>query len=554
MQNGKSNNRYGLPLKSNPRHVTRIERVFKKLKIRHKKIFCCFALFLAILFSYFAISNVKSVNINGWKGYHTLLVEKSTDNNSIYTKLRESDFFSEVVSEYNTEVEYSNYNSLSYITVDKLEKRFNKQDPRFDDFIGKISGYFNAYSDNKPYSVYYLKTDASYNQASDAINFILGSNYRWLMPKYENYWVNAIFLFLYIFITSIFIYNNRKQWFIYLLHTIPWAFLIYFNGKSYFFPAVFMLFILRVLLLAEKELVKEYINNKTLSFNKYCDKKTIFIIGITVFSFVLPIVVSMPGADSFITPISILLFDVFFIVSNFVFTYLKVTGYSHKIFYATQIGKQRNNTIFSLSTNTFALIFFLAIATLPFYFFNTGDKSIKYPVPVAIHKYPESGLTLDFLKRISLGNANDNFLPDYCEYIKHLAYQIRLPYKADYSIPANNEEVTISNYYLEKNAYKREKIRVNQFTDIWLSDNITINKGMGITGLMLSDTGLIRAETGAIVPAAVPLFIIPVIFGFLYPIFFYFLYGIKNGIKNTQIYGTVKKTIPVIRRRKQQAA
>jgi hypothetical protein len=105
---------------------------------KNKKIVCCCTILLAILFSYFAISKAENIDIKGWKGCRILLVEKSMDNDSIYKKLKESNFFDEVISKYNTEVAYSNYNSLSYITVDKIEKRFHPQDPSLSNFIKKI--------------------------------------------------------------------------------------------------------------------------------------------------------------------------------------------------------------------------------------------------------------------------------------------------------------------------------------------------------------------------------------------------------------------------------
>ena len=530
-----------------------------KAEIRSKKIVFYFTLLLAIFFSYLAISNVKSVNIKGWKGYHILLADKSMDtDDSIYKKLRESDFFDEVISEYNTEVAYSNYNSLSYVTVDKIEKRFKHQDPRFDNYLRKISGYFKAYSGDKLYSVYYLKTEAGYSQTYAIVDSALGSDYNWIIPKYENYQLKSILLLLYILILFIFIFNSKKQWFIYLLHATPWAFLIYLNGKSYFFPAMAMLFLLMLILEIEKEAKEEYIKNRAISLKKYLNIKAFLISFLTLFSFMIPVVVSGGGYESFITPISMLLFEVFLIISQLAFTYYKVMGYSHKIFFATLIKKEKKPAFISLSTKSFVLIYLLSVATLPLYFFNTENKNLKYPLPVAVNKYPSEGygqMTLEFLGKISYNNKNDNYLPDYCEYIKHLAYQIRLPYKMDYSIPFNNEEITISNYYLEKNSFKREKISVTQFTESWLIDNIIVSKGNGITGLMLSNTGLIQAEAGTIVPN-VPLFIIPLIFVFLYPILFYSLCEIKfiYNTKKQKNYGTGKKFIPVIKRRKQQAA
>ncbi|MCL2792339.1 MAG: hypothetical protein FWD87_04540 [Spirochaetaceae bacterium] len=530
----------------------------KKLENQSKKI-AYFTLLLAILFSYLAISNVRNVNINiiGWEGFHILLVENSVDD-TIYTKLQASGFFDEIISKYNTKVAYSDYNTLSYTTVDKIEQRFNPLDPRFDNFMRNIPRYFQGYIYNKPASVYYLRTEAGYSQTSAVINSILGNNYNWVIPKYENHQLNYVLLFLYILILLVFIYNSKKQWFLYLLYAIPWAFLVHLNGKIYFFPAIVMLFILMLFLFIEKEVVKEYINNKAVSLKKYLHIKAVLIAVITIFSFILPKIIFWGSPDSYIAPIFILLYGLCFITSRLFFTYHRVTGYSHKIFYATQIRKEEKLTILSLNVKSFILIYFLLAAALPFYLFNTGSKNLKYPVPVATHKYPESGLTLEFLGKVSAKNAKNNYLPGYCEYIKHLAYQIRLPFRIDFSMPFNNEEITISHYYFEKNNYNREKIVVNRFTDVWLNDNLRTSIGGGITRLMVSGSGLIQAESGTVV-LDVPLFIIPLIFVILYPILFYYLffkelYNVIKGLKKSQIYGTKKKIIPLIKRRKQQAA
>jgi len=525
------------------------------------RIIICFTLLIAILFSYLAVSNVTSADIGiiGWKGYHTLLVEKSMDNDdTIYRKLQESNFFNEVISKYNTEVVYTNYNSLSYITVDKIEERFHKQDPRLTYFMRNILGYFKGYFDYKPASIYYLRTDVGYTQTYAVIESILGNNYNWTIPKYENHHLDKVLLVLYILILFVFIYNSKKQWFIYLFNAIPWTFLVHFNGKSYFFPALIMLFILMLLLYIEKKAVKEYIDKKTISLKKYLNKKAFLIIAITIFSFVLPAMVFGGTPSSFLTPVFILLFEFFLIAARFIFTYCRVTGYSHRIFYGIRIGKEEKSTIVSLSIKSVILIYLLSAAALPLYFFDTGSKNLKYPVPVAIHDFPGTGeLTLEFLGKISAKNAKSHFLPGYCEYIRHLAYQIRLPYKEDYSIPFNGEEITISNYYHEKNTYKKEKMIVNQFTDIWLNDNLSTSIGGGITRLMVSNSGFIQAESGTVV-LDVPLFIIPLIFVFLYPIlflclFYKDLFNVIKRIKDRQFYGT-GKIIPIIKRRKQQAA
>ncbi|MCL2294575.1 MAG: hypothetical protein FWC36_06905 [Spirochaetes bacterium] len=513
---------------------------------------------------------MQRISIKSWEGFQILLIEKSMDNRYIYRKLLDTDFFDEVISKYNTQVAYTNYNTLTYMTVDRIENRFNPQDPRFSNFLRRVPEYFKAYVNNKPFSVYYLRTEADYWQTSAVVESVLGNNYNWIIPKYENNRFGIILLFLYLMILSIFVYNNKKKWFVHLLHSVPWVFLIYFNGENYFFTAVFMLFVLRLLLLIEKKVVEEYINYKTISIKKHFDEKAFLIIGIAIFSLIIPAFAPMishivsymtfsalPAArpGSFVTPLFILLFELCFFAMLFLVRYRRVAEFSHKIFCAISIKKEKENVL-SLDIKSFALICFLSMATLPLYFFGhpvgyAGGQSLKYPMPAAIHTFPASGLTLAFLEKVSRYNEKRGFLPGYCEYIRHLAFQMRLPFKMNYSFPYNNEKVTISYYFFdaEKNIFKNKKVMINQFTDIWLNDNVIADKNRGITGLMLSNTGLIQAAPGTVVPDA-PIFIIPVIFGFLYSILFYFLFGTKKA----QIMGSRKKVIFENRRRKQQAA
>ncbi len=503
---------------------------------------------LSAVFFYSAVSVVDSLNLKNWRGYHILLAEKNDATPLVYSKLKVLSLFDEVLSEYNATVEYTDYNNLEYITIANLEKRFNSRDPRFDSFMQKAGSYFRGNKGLDEYSVFYLKTEADYDIVKNAVTSVLGSGTDWLMPEGETPFFNPAAFALFIIILSVFIYLERKNAFLYLLHSSPWLFVIFCNGRAYFFPSVVMLFVLRYALILEKALIDEYINTKAIDITKRYNKKLFFTLAVIFFSFIFSSLLTGGKWIALFTVLFLIFFDIFLIFSRFLYSFLRVSGYCHNVFISVPIKKRETEKkIFSMPVPVFWAVYLLSAAIIPLYFMNAGS-GISYPVPVHIQKYPDGDVTLDYIKKLAEKKSFGYFLPDYSDYIRHLAYQTRLPYRSDYTVPYHNENISISHYFSEKNNFRKEKTIVSQFTDQWLMDNITIGKERGLTGLLICSEGFIQAATGNISPAA-PL-VIPAIFSFLYPLALCLIFGSNKSQKT----GCRRNIIPLIKRRKQQAA
>jgi hypothetical protein len=508
------------------------------------------AFLLTLIFFWFAVITVGTLNIKNREGYHVLITEETDYTPLISERLEKSGFFDEVVSKYNTYLEYSDFAELQLIRIDRIEKRFNQSDPRFDSFLQKAGNYFKAYKGEKEYSLFYLKSEAGYQTVKNVVASLIGTDRFWIMPEGENPLFNPFAIILYAIILFIFIHIDPKNIFLYLFHSVPWFFVIFINGRGYFFPSVIMLFVLRYVLFLMNQIIKKYINNGMANLSGFGSGsgRAILIAVLIIISFIVSALLTGEMRIAFYTVIFLIFYELSFIASVILYSFIKAEGYVHKIFYNVSIMREsKKKTLVSMNIYYILAVYILSAAIIPLYF-SDNSMGIRYPVPVHIEKYPESGITLEYLKKMSDRNSFKGNLPDYPEYIKHLAWQIRLPYEENYSIPQNNENISISHYYPEKDNYRKEKITVNQFTDKWLIDNINYGKGKGLTGLMISEEGFIQAAAGSTAPAA-PL-LIPAIFSFLYPLTLI----IVLVLRKTQKTGSLERIKLLIRRRKQQAA
>ena len=522
---------------------------FKQLTLQNKLVlFFVFAFLLTLFFFWTAINTVGSLNIKNWKGYHILIVEENGNTQHVLDRLVKSGFFDEVVSKYNTYAEYSDFNELQLIRIDRIEGRFNHSDPRLDSFLKKAGNYFRAFKGENEYSVFYLKSDAGYQAVKNAVITLLGTDHYWIMPEGENPLFNPSALILYAIILFIFIHMDSKNTFLYLFNAVPWFFVIFINGRGYFFPSVIMLFLLKHILFLKNQIIRAYINNGKADFSEYSSIRIIITAALISLSFVISAVLTGGVWIAFFTVIFLILFELSLIASVILYSFIKAAGYVHRIFCNVSIIRESiNKTFFPMNKYYLLAVYVLSAAIIPLYF-SDSSMGMRYPVPIHIENYPDSGVTLEYIKKMADKKNFSGNLPDYPEYIRHLAYQIRLPYAEKYSVPENNESISISRYYQESDAYRMEKTTVNQFTDKWLIDNITYGKGKGLTGLMISEEGFIQAAPGSTAPAA-PL-LIPAIFSFLYPLTLL----IMLGFRKTQKTGSLESIKLLIRRRKQQAA
>ncbi len=133
----------------------------------------------------FLLSSGTSAKYSFWPGYHILITDFK-DNSEISSILENEDNFTEVVSRYNTELEYSNYNELKKISISSLIKRFNPSDPRFDKYMQSAESYFITESGGREKEIIYIKTDLSENKTSVILENILPEENSWEIASLSN--------------------------------------------------------------------------------------------------------------------------------------------------------------------------------------------------------------------------------------------------------------------------------------------------------------------------------------------------------------------------------
>ncbi len=300
----------------------------------------------------------------------------------------------------------------------------------------------------------------------------------------------------------------------------------------------------RYLLIVRDKAEKKYVTEKALTLKQYIDKKNILFFVFIVLSFLLVPVFAVPGSKGFFSVFYLLMHQLFLLSSFLLLSANRVAKYCHRIFYNTVILHVKKAKFFTFPLFQFCVIYILAAGAAPFYFSN---NTIKYPVSAGFYDYPEEMITLGIVSDFSQSSGKGSNFPDFSDYVRHLAYQKRLPYTADYSIPSHNEETMVSYYVTGENRVRHEKRGVNRFTDSWLIDSISIGEERGITGLLLGSKGLIIHGFAGTLPGFC--FLIPALFVFIYPLMTHVLFKSRKTEKTG-----FHRIIPLIKRRKQQAA
>ncbi len=493
-----------------------------------------------------------------WPGYHLLLVSRNNDSSLEYISdlLVGEKIFDEIVSKYNTEIEYSNYNKLEKIRISSLEKRFNQQDPRYDSFMKKVPNYFETESEGVRKDIIYIKTLLTERRTESVLENILPDNTEWEIASVnlkKSVFINsAVFLLI---IASLVYVKKMKSAFFFLTAAL-WTVVILKTDAVFFCIAVINIVFVSYNIEIIELILRNWFDSRKFSIDIIVNRKSI-VIGVSVFLFSnLVLAVVNPSIKSFIILYAAVSAESAILFLDLAYSLKKATGYIHRIFSCVPILETNKSRIFDrwLIIKPVYFYLFVLLVSIPSVFFMQGKSTSQIPQPVDIAG--KSGIesfadmkTLSEAFPLKKMGEKDSYLPDVSDYFKHLAYQIRMPYESDYSLPEQNESINISHYILNKNNFQEEKKSAYLFTDSWLKDNIIRIKEGGLTGLMLSADNPVKVvftDTSEIVD--------PVLFLCIYCIFYIFLilmvvWKEKSGKTNYE-----KHILPVIKRRKQQAA
>ena len=510
-------------------------------------------LILSALFSVVITMHDKKYSF--WPGYHLLLVEKK-DNQALSEQLEKEMRFKEIISKYNTDVEFSNYSTLKKVMLYRVYERFNSLDPRFDKYMKNAGAYFETESGSMEYEIIYIKTDLSEQETSEILENIIDKKIKWELASvsYRNFRYLILSVYLIISAALMYVKKLKSPFFFFLLSV--WFLVILKSEISLFYVSVlnivFISYFIEIIELA----IRNWFNEEKFSIDFIVNRKNI-LIGTAVFLMSNAVIfIVNPSVKSFLVFGFMFFAECAVLSLDLVYGLKKAVSHMHRIFCSIPILEVNKTYIFDKWIKIKPVYFYLVVLliSLPAVFLSAGKSSfiLPQPVPVISNSSISEDISFDSLKELSeyqFENNNLHFLPDVSDYFSHLAYQIRLPYNSEYSIPEKDESITISHYSLKENNYQKEKKTVYLFTDLWLKDNIIIVKEKGLTGLMLSygkPVKIALTDTNTVIN--------PLFFGCLYCVFYLALILMvvrkdKPGKTNLE-----KHILPVIKRRKQQAA
>lgn len=559
----------------------------KKLTCRKKIAISIFvAVFTSLLFSVLAFCFLSKPEVEqekSWHNYLIFLVEKDGREKEVFKKLEKSDSFmasvTEIISPYNTLINYTNYNNLDSVTVDKISSRFHPADPRYDKFMQNVPSYFSGKLGETECTVFYFGKKEGYSLSSvnKAAAEILGepkSLYNWIIPEGGATYFKPAAAILYILMVGVFIFIDKKAWgrvvFIFL-QAIPWIFLLFVNGNALFFPAAASLFLLRIVLQFEKEISEIYAHKDKFAVLKCVkQRQSKIVIYFSVYILLSLFSVTAPFfsfADKIIAVLALLcaiIFEICLIAGKFFLTFYRATGYYHRLFLAIPIRINKSSRYYEkIEKKPLIAVLVCVVVFTPLYTFGnitgkTGsffqglsfNKSeiASFPIPEQIFHFPQAGISPEFLETIASSvQINDNVLPPFWDFLGHIAYQKSLPHISVSSIPESSTYMNFFHYYLEKNNHGLREIGLNLFTERWLIDSIETYKNSGFTGLLLDGNRFILATIDN------PDSAVPVWTSFFSFFLFFLLFNGVHRFKKSES-SEVKKIIPFNKRRKGKAA
>ncbi len=498
---------------------------------------------------------IPSARYSFWNGYHLLLLEKRENNSDISGIIENAEGFDRVVSKYNTSLEFTNYNTLEKVLLSDIERRFNPEDPRLDPFMKEAGKYFTAFFRGESYDIIYIKTDFSERKTAAVLRNILGKDIKWKLAFKYSLLYRYFVMLLFISVIASLIYVKHIKTYIFFINSIIWLLIIFRYDLNFFYAAIINLVLISYFLEIIDLVSRKWIEDKGIDFSFIMNRKNAGIVISVYISSLVTVYLVSPSVKSSLIFSAVFVTEILVLLLDLMINIRKITEYIHTIFCNVPILDTNKSRLFDKWKKIRPLTFYLILlsVTLPAAFLNNYAEMVL-PVPVERGKsVAVKDLNLENIQKLRItGNNNKDgieYLPDITDYFIHLAYQIKLPYITDYSLPGRDERIIISHYFQNKNNFQKEKKVAYRFTDSWFKDNIIRIRDSGFTGLMLSEKNLIRVVFSSNVPAADQL-----VFIMLYS--FFYIAVIIMVIGHDQIRKTYYENhiIPVLKRRKQQAA
>ncbi len=446
-------------------------------------------LFLVIFFVFLLFSIWILFHFNSfippakvWRGYYTVVFKLSGNKKLLIQRLREKRYLKGIVSVYTSPVMFYDFSGFKWVTIDRLDRYLDREDPRYDDYLRNAGNFFVAFSKGERYEIIYIpaveRPIVTYVKLTRLFS---GIGIPWYFIDYSPLLSGfSILLFL---IFSVFLikgYNlprgidsSNMLWI--PVGIIPWV-LIMIDGNIAVTGFAFAFFPLYISLSAKVcESVDGYFPSRGNGENWV--KELLLLAGVLLFAFL--VMIAWGLGFRCILPLSwALMFDS--VLIGFVVLHIKIKRflYSHNVFKPVKILGDffvstrepigRKFRLFAIGT--FALFVVVVFAA------ERSFNNFIIPQPRKLH----IGRGLSEWQRFeSLWRMDREIkLPNLSDYIAHWAYQETLQFNYDICVerggrdwfPRENSVICLRKFSYDryKNKIFGRKIIVKYFDENWL--------------------------------------------------------------------------------------
>ena len=414
-----------------------------------------------------------------WKKHYTLYIEQSQDTEQLILRIAENRFFEGVVSRYTAKVSFNTFAGFETIPIQRLPKRLDAPDPRFDPYLQRVGNLFTVASGRQGetrggfWEVVYLRTERNVLSSYLHLSALLKrEGVRWRLLEFEPLDRSIrLLLFLAYCVVIGFLASNWKVRLAIVLASLPWMLLVLLSG----FSSLLAFFIIMPAWVHLLEWQYERWRDGLFFPRDDPTRKTISRPPISVAVAVgLGMLLLYPG------PLLGALFSVLggAVASALVYRLLVVEGFrrAHPPFQPLPILGRFHARRRAISREV-PLHILLAVIVLGSYPALRLGTALSNPVSYKIQMQPITGVPSDLswrsltaLSGISRGSG----IPNLADYLAHRAYQESLMFGRSYSFPRMGERLVISDYHVDSESFRIQKTFrvVKQFKESWLQGTI----------------------------------------------------------------------------------
>ncbi len=466
-----------------------------------------------------------------FKGYYTVLIKlKSSDQAGIKEILKDN-LFKKAISRYSALVSFNDYTGGERITLNKIKKRLDPLDPRYDSYLKRLNSYFYAKSGGIHWQIVYVPSARNPISMYMALNtFFNPVHVKWKLAGFSlsSGVINLVLSVLFMYLILIYVdFKNKIVKAFLAFGFIPWIMNILPGGLGdiiLFFPVFYSWSI--ILKNIESLMLNSYRFNWD---NKDKNDLPFYVVRFLAAGIVPSLFLLVTGSDSalVIRTLTAVVYEMILTAILIRALFLRIKYVEYNIFEPVPILKSFHrwrdlwNLHLSLKKIKIILLTSLVIFTPIVFTVVNSINSTALPQPVKVKNIGKkfSWQNLEMLSR----NASGDEFPNISGYIIHRAFQEGFPFGMKYRFPGENENLYVKEYtYNKVTGRVMESLRrVKRYDSTWLKSVFLSIPETSIAGMLFRQKEPVGIEDITTIQRA---FILTPLWGVFLVVFVFFFF------------------------------